>query len=88
MLADITTLDHYMSEYGVLLGKQAAENTAPLHTPETDPVIDTDDLLREPFDAQSHVMTAGVKALHRQKTVVLVAEMGTGKNVDGCCDCP
>jgi SNF2 family DNA or RNA helicase len=40
-------------------------------------------LLRQPFEAQSHVVAAGVKALQRQKSILLIAEMGTGKTLMG-----
>jgi len=39
------------------------------------------DLLRAPFEAQDHVVEACRKALRRQKALLLVGEMGTGKTL-------
>src|SRR5205823_295447 len=52
----------------------------PLHVPGHDPVPALA-LLRAPFDAQAHVIEATRKALCRQKAIVLVGEMGTGKTI-------
>jgi hypothetical protein len=78
----IHTLDGYMLAYGPMLGKQAERSLEPLHVPGRDslPAVD---LLRPPFDAQSHVIEATRKALRRQKAVLLVGEMGTGKTIMG-----
>jgi hypothetical protein len=62
------------------LGQQAAKATRPLHVPGSDP-LSLHDLLRQPFEAQAHVIQATVAALKRQKSVLLVAEMGTGKTI-------
>jgi hypothetical protein len=74
------TLDQYFTDYGTLLGQQAAKATRPLHVPGSDP-LSLPDLLRQPFEAQAHVIQATVAALKRQKSVLLVAEMGTGKTI-------
>jgi superfamily II DNA or RNA helicase len=73
-------LDEYFTHYGTLLGRQAAQATRPLHVPGTDPVV-LPELCRQPFDAQAHVIQAGAKALRRQKALMVVAEMGTGKTL-------
>lgn len=76
------TLDEFLDQYGNLLGQQAGEATEPLHDPARDkPLAMT--LLRKPFPAQAHVITALVKAMKRQKAVLLTAEMGTGKTLQG-----
>jgi SNF2 family DNA or RNA helicase len=75
-----TSLDSYFASYGPLLGQQAAKATRPLHIPGSDPVR-LPSLLRQPFEAQAHVIQATVAALKRQKSVLLVAEMGTGKTL-------
>jgi hypothetical protein len=78
--SDIKDLDQYMVAFGSLLGKQAEQSLNPLHVPGRDP-LPTLDLLREPFDAQAHVIEAARKALNRQKALLLVGEMGTGKTI-------
>ena len=79
---EITNLEQYLLSYGPLLGKQAERSLAPLHVPEHDP-LPTLDLLRSPFAAQKHVIEAMRKALKRQKSILLVGEMGTGKSLMG-----
>ena len=64
------------------IGKQAERALDPLHVPGRDSLSSLD-LLRDPFEAQSHVIEATRKALGRQKSLVLVGEMGTGKTLMG-----
>ncbi len=78
----IHNLDEYMLAYGPLLGKQAERSLEPLQIPGRDPVPILD-LLRNPFEAQAHVIGAACKALRRQKSILLVGEMGTGKTIMG-----
>lgn len=78
----IKSLDDYLTTFGPLLGKQAERSLAPLHVPGRDAVV-PQDLLRSPFEAQSHVIEAARKALRRQKSIVIVGEMGTGKTIMG-----
>lgn len=77
---DIRGLDEYLHIYGPLLAKQAEQSLHPLHVPGRDP-LPVLDLLREPFDAQTRVIAAARKTLHRQKALLLVGEMGTGKTL-------
>lgn len=77
-----TTLDEYLVHHGHLLGKQAEQSLRPLHIPGTHQPGDLD-VLRSPFDAQRHVIEASRKALTRQKSILLVGEMGTGKTLMG-----
>lgn len=79
---EIKTLEEYLLAYGPLLGKQAERSLEPLHVPGQHP-LPTLDLLRSPFEAQSHVIEAARKALQRQKSILLVGEMGTGKTIMG-----
>jgi hypothetical protein len=79
---DVRTLDECMLRYGPMLGKQAERSLAPLHVPGRDPLTITE-LLRDPFEAQAHVIEAARKALHRQKTLLVVGECGTGKTLMG-----
>lgn len=75
-----TTFDQFLTEYGPAIGQKAEQALAPLHVPGRDPV-DHEPILRKPFEAQAHVVTAGVKVLNRQKTLMLIGEMGTGKTL-------
>lgn len=79
---DIDNLDDYMLRYGPLLGQQAERSLEPLHVPSRDPLPKVD-LIRVPFEAQSHMIEASRKALMRQKALLLVGEMGTGKTLMG-----
>lgn len=78
----IKSLDEYLTTFGPLLGKQAEKSLAPLHVPGRD-VLPTLELMRPPFEAQAHVIEAARKALRRQKSIMLVGEMGTGKTIMG-----
>jgi hypothetical protein len=79
---EIKNLEEYLVAYGSLLGKQAERSLEPLHVPDRD-TLPSLDLLRNPFEAQSHVIEAARKALGRQKSILLVGEMGTGKSLMG-----
>lgn len=76
----IKTLEDYLLKYGNILGQQAEQSLAPLHVPSRDR-LPAWDLLRTPFPAQGHVVSATIKALNRQKAALVVAEMGTGKTL-------
>ncbi len=76
----VPNLDDFMRTFGPMLGQQAERALQPLHVPGRDP-LPALDLLRTPFEAQRHVITAISKALGRQKSVLLVGEMGTGKTL-------
>src|SRR5947207_12087843 len=78
--AEIQNLDEYLLTYGPMLGQQAERSLEPLHVPGRDP-LPTLNLLREPFEAQAHVLEATRKALQQQKAILLVGEMGTGKTL-------
>jgi hypothetical protein len=79
---EINTLEDYLLAYGSLLGMQAERSLEPLHVPGQRPLPELD-LMRTPFDAQRHVIEATRQALSRQKSVLLVGEMGTGKTIMG-----
>ncbi len=81
-LAQLDTLEEYLLAHGPLLGKQAERSLSPLHIPGRG-AFPTLDLLRQPFEAQAHVIEAVRKSLHQQKSVLLVGEMGTGKTLMG-----
>ena len=83
---DIQDLDQYLLAYGPLLGRQAERALQPLHVPGRDACPDPG-LLREPFEAQAHAIEATRKALARQKALLLVGEMGTGKTLMALAAC-
>ena len=76
------TLDDYLTRFGPLLGQQAQRSMAPLHVPGRDSA-ELPRFNRSPFEPQAHVITASVKALRRQKALLMVGEMGTGKTLMG-----
>lgn len=71
-----------MLAYGPMLGMQAERSLNPLHVPGRD-AIPMLDLLRDPFEAQAHVIEAARKTLNRQKAILVGGEMGTGKTIMG-----
>lgn len=80
---EATTLDEFLTEYGPALGRATQDVMAPLHTPGKDPIDWIPTFARKPFEAQAHVIAAGVKLLNRQKGLIVVGEMGTGKTLMG-----
>jgi hypothetical protein len=80
--AEIKTLEEYLLAHGSLLGKQAEQSLNPLHLPDQH-LLPTLNLLRSPFESQANVIEAARKALQRQKSILLVGEMGTGKTLMG-----
>lgn len=78
-----SNLDEYLETYGPLLAQQAQERFDPLHVPGRDLLPPMDHLLRPPYPAQQHAIAALTAALHRQKSVILCAEIGTGKTLMG-----
>jgi len=79
-----TTLTDYLSKYGGALADRAREAFEPLHVPSTDAVVSLD-LRRAMLPAQAHAVTAAVKALQRQKAVLLCCECGVGKTQMSAC---
>jgi hypothetical protein len=93
MLKDCKSLDQYFASYGGILGARANDALAPLHLPSRDPMLPGVELINEHvklarnsvlFGAQKDVICGIVKALRRQKSVLLAAECGTGKSLMGC----
>jgi hypothetical protein len=83
---EVESLDQYLLTYGPMLGRQAERALQPLHVPARDACPELD-LLREPFEAQAHAVEAARKALGRQKALLLVGEMGTGKTLMAMAAC-
>lgn len=75
----ITHIDDYMQRYGAHLGYESRRALKPLHDPNVDKPLPIR-LMRPPFPAQSHAISAGVKALNTGlKSLFICGEMGTGK---------
>ena len=62
------------------LAQFATSRIQPSHKA-TDPTLDFSDLLRQPVSGQKHVITAGVKHLHKHKALLFVGQIGTGKTM-------
>jgi hypothetical protein len=75
-----TTLEDYLGKYAPALAQQAQAACQPLHVPGDDQPLPVD-LLRQPYNAQAHVISAGIKALDRQRSLQIAAEMGSGKSL-------
>ena len=73
-------LTDYLNRYGKLLGQAASRSTQPLHTPGVDEII-RPALMREPYPAQAHLITAGIKTLRRQRALQVSASCGSGKTI-------
>jgi hypothetical protein len=86
MIAECTSLDDYMARYGTILGNRTAAAVDPLHKPGRDPIIEVD-VLRDPFEAQAHTITACIKQLRRAKTVLFNGECGVGKTMCAMAAC-
>lgn len=75
----ITHIDDYMTRYGSHLGFESRRALRPLHDPNVDKPLPIR-LKRPPFPAQSHAISAAVKALcNGRDSIFVVGEMGTGK---------
>ena len=80
-LSEIASLDDYLRSYGKILGKKAIHALNPLHVPNRDMLPEFEDMLREPFPAQQHVIAASVKMMDKVGSGFIVGEMGTGKTL-------
>lgn len=80
MAFHVENLDDFLSQYGDVLAKSARQRLDPLHVPGRDKA-EVAKLLRVPFEAQAHVITAGVKLWKTEKALQMVAEMGSGKTL-------
>ena len=73
-------LEAYMGRFKYGLAQFATSRIQPSHNA-TDPTLDFSDLLRQPVSGQKHVITAGVKHLHKHKALLFVGQIGTGKTM-------
>jgi SNF2 family DNA or RNA helicase len=81
-MQDLHTLDAYLNRFGKLLARQAEGSMRPLHIPGRD-LCRIAKLKRQPFEAQAHVICAGAKALKRDRSLLVIGEMGVGKTLIG-----
>lgn len=79
--APALSLDAYLKANAKHLAAQTEALVRPLHVPGVDPLPDFSGLKRQPFEAQKHVIAACIRTLERQKSLILVGEMGTGKTL-------
>ncbi len=82
-LSSIDSMTEYLRSYGKILGRKAVSSLKPLHVPSRDPLPDFEDVLREPFPCQQHVVAAGVELLNTVGSGFICGEMGTGKTLLG-----
>jgi hypothetical protein len=82
MTAFPKTLDEYLERYGGVLSKQSSSSMVPRHNPKTDKPIEVK-LLRHPYEAQAHLISAGIKHLRKNKAIQVAAALGTGKTLMG-----
>jgi hypothetical protein len=79
-----TSLDSYLCQYGHLLGEQASRTLNPLHVPGRDSTHNRiAELLRTALPAQGEAITAGVKSLRVNPSLILNGECGVGKTYMG-----
>ncbi len=74
-------LEEYINEHAESLSRFATSRTNPIHVPGRDACLDFSGLLRDPVSGQRHVITAGVKHLHRSNGLLYVCGTGTGKTL-------
>lgn len=77
---DCKDLDDYLKRYGKLLASQAQASLNPLHVPSRDKPVKVDGIARSLYEAQSHVVSAGIKAFNSGcRTHWFTTRVGTGK---------
>ena len=74
-------IDEYFEKYGREVAAKTDAMFSPLHTPGTDPVVDTMHLKRTLLPAQSHTATGIVRAWQHHKCVMMCGTMGVGKTI-------
>ena len=82
-LEEIVSMDEYLRSFGKTLGRKAITELSPLHVPGRDSLPDFDDMLREPFEPQKHVVAATIQMMDNVGNGFIVGEMGTGKTLLG-----
>ncbi|MBI2177635.1 MAG: ATP-dependent helicase, partial [Candidatus Tectomicrobia bacterium] len=85
MLEEVQDVASYLRAFGPALAARIQEEAKPLFVPGSawDPKLHS--LLRTPFPAQGDVVMAVAEALQRQRSAIVVGEMGSGKSLIGSC---
>jgi len=80
---EVNDITGYLTKYGPLLAGKIQDEAEPLFVPGTvwDQRLDT--LLRKPFQAQGDTIMGLIEVLKKQKSAMVVGEMGTGKSLIG-----
>jgi len=81
VLEQVTSVTEYLKTYGAELAEKIKKEAKPLFNPgdEWDNKIAT--LLRKPYQAQGDVIMGVVKALEKKNSIIIAAEMGSGKSL-------
>lgn len=81
-LENIDNLTDYLLQYSEAMVQALSMEVTPTHNPLKDPALKHfDSYPKVPFPVQSHVATAIVKRLFKQKAVIIQGEMSTGKSL-------
>ena len=75
-LKAIGSMDECLRSFGKTLGRKAITELSPLHVPGRDPLPEFDDMLREPFEPQKHVVAAAIQMMDAVGSGFIVGEMG------------
>lgn len=90
---DKLTLKEFLGEFGDILKKKVVVKLQPIYNPaqigewEKRKNFKLNKLLRKPFNSQRHAILALAKGFYREnkKSLILTAEMGTGKTIMSIC---
>lgn len=82
-LSSIRSIDDYLIKNGKLIGHRARSLLDPLWVPGVNELPSFDEYLREPFEAQAHVIEAIIRMYDNVGSGFLCGEMGTGKTIMG-----
>ncbi|MFE5321538.1 DEAD/DEAH box helicase [Paenibacillus sp. NPDC056579] len=79
-LNDIESIGDYLGMFGADLIRRLNDEYVPVHHPGTDEPLEIFNRFKRPlFTSQSHVVTALIKGLRRERNLFLIGEPGTGK---------
>lgn len=81
MLSQITNVTDYLKAYGAELAEKIKREAEPLFNPGDEWDNKIGKLLRRPYQAQGDAIMGVVKALEKNKGVIIAAEMGSGKSL-------
>lgn len=79
-LHDIESIGDYLGMFGADLIRRLNDEYVPVHHPGTDEPLEIFNRFKRPlFTSQSHVVTALIKGLRKERNLFLIGEPGTGK---------